>query len=509
MTHSTQHRNGTDDGASGPYGRPTSGHDAHDAYGRDPYGRAPYDGAPHDGAGAPSDRYAGTPTGGRPSDRGAGSPWPGGADDRGAAGRPGQGEGPAWYGGATPPPAAPGDGSPSGGRAPRDRRRPGWGALVAVGVVAALVGGGAAVGVGALAGPSSTSSTTAALAPSSSSSSSGSSSAPATTDAVDWQAVSRRVAPSVVAIQVASQTAQGEGSGVVLDDQGHVLTNYHVVNGAGSGAQMRVVLPDGRVYDDVTVVGQDAATDLAVIQIANPPSDLRPATLGDSSAVEVGQPVMAVGNPLGLSDTVTTGIVSALDRPVTTTQESTGQQSQQQLPFGFQQQQQAPPEQVVTNAIQTDAAINPGNSGGALVDAAGDVIGINSSIASTGQQAGSIGLGFAIPSNEAKRIATELIQDGAADHAWLGVTLTDTTATADGTTRLAAGIQSVTDGTPAADAGLRAGDAVTAIDGQPVEGAESLTAQLRERAPGTTVTLAVVRDGAQSSVQATLGTRED
>ncbi|GAA2034450.1 trypsin-like peptidase domain-containing protein [Pseudokineococcus marinus] len=501
MTHSTQHRHGTDDGASEPYGRPTPGHDAH---GRDPYGRVP-----DDRTGAPSDRYAGTPAGGRPTDGGAGSPWPGGTDDRGAAGRPGQGEGPAWYGGATPPPAAPGDGSPSGGRAPRDRRRPGWGALVAVGVVAALVGGGAAVGVGALAGPSSTSSTTAALAPSSSSSSSGSSSAPATTDAVDWQAVSSRVAPSVVAIQVASQTAQGEGSGVVLDDQGHVLTNYHVVNGAGSGAQMRVVLPDGRVYDDVTVVGQDAATDLAVIQIANPPSDLRPATLGDSSAVEVGQPVMAVGNPLGLSDTVTTGIVSALDRPVTTTQESTDQQSQQQLPFGFQQPQQAPPEQVVTNAIQTDAAINPGNSGGALVDAAGDVIGINSSIASTGQQAGSIGLGFAIPSNEAKRIATELIQDGAADHAWLGVTLTDTTATADGTTRLAAGIQSVTEGTPAADAGLRAGDAVTAVDGQPVEGAESLTAQLRERAPGTTVTLTVVRDGAQSSVQATLGTRQD
>jgi len=508
VTHPTQPRTG-DTGDLHP----------RDAYGRDLYGRT--DGPA--GAGAP--RYEGRPAGGGSTSswqRPQTSPWPsepratagagvtGGApaDGPGQAGAHGGEQPPAWYGGSTPPPQDPGAGAPAGGSRPSRHHRPGWGALVAVGLVAALVGGGAAVGVDALARDGGSTST-AALAPSSSSSSaSGSSGAPSTTGAVDWQSVSTTVAPSVVAIQVASSTASGEGSGIVLDDQGHILTNYHVVNGAGADAQMRVVLSDGRVYDDVTVVGQDAATDLAVVQIADPPADLPAATLGDSSAVEVGQPVMAVGNPLGLTDTVTTGIVSALDRPVTTTQE-TAQDQTQELPFGFQQQQQAPAEQVVTNAIQTDAAINPGNSGGALVDANGAVIGVNSSIASTGEASGSIGLGFAIPSNEAKRIADELISTGTADHAWLGVTLTDTTATADGTDRLAAGIQSVTSGTPAEDAGLQAGDAVTAVDGQPVDGAESLTAQLRERAPGTAVQLTVVRGGQQSTVTATLGTRDD
>ncbi|MEJ5946245.1 trypsin-like peptidase domain-containing protein [Pseudokineococcus basanitobsidens] len=485
---------------SGPWGAPGADTPSHHPAGPPAQGRyeGRYEGRP---AGAPHEGAAGQ-GGPWPSD-----PWAAPADERGQ-----QTTGPAWYGGAIPPPEPPA----GGGASPRPSRsrRPGWGALVAVGVVAALVGGAAAVGVDAL--TRDTTPTASALAPSSSSStsgSSGSSGATATTGAVDWQAVSKSVAPSVVAIQVQSSSAAGEGSGVVLDDQGHVLTNYHVVNGAGADAQMRVVLPDGRVYDQVKVVGEDAATDLAVIQITDPPADLTPATLGDSSAVTVGQPVMAIGNPLGLSDTVTTGIVSALDRPVTTTQETAQDQSQQQLPFGFAPQQQAPAEQVVTNAIQTDAAINPGNSGGALVDANGAVVGINSSIASTGSASGgtsgSIGLGFAIPSNEASRIAKELISSGTADHAWLGVTLTDTTATADGTTRLAAGIQDVTAGTPAADAGLRSGDAVTAVDGQPVEGAESLTAQLRERAPGTTVQLTVVRDGQQSTVSATLGTRAD
>jgi putative serine protease PepD len=383
---------------------------------------------------------------------------------------------------------------------------------VAVGLVAALVGGGGALGVGALTRDAGAA---AALAPSSSSSSSsGSAAAPqaVTTDAVDWQAVAGQVAPSVVAIQVVGSSGSGEGSGVVLDDSGHVLTNYHVVNGGGTPQQMRVVLSDGRVYDDISVVGEDAATDLAVLEIADAPSDLQAATFGSSAAVQPGQPVMAVGNPLGLSDTVTTGIVSAVDRPVTTTQESSGGQQQeglQGLPFGGQQQPQQQAEQVVTNAIQTDAAINPGNSGGALVDASGSVVGINSSIASTSESAGSIGLGFAIPADEATRIADELISNGTASHAWLGVSLSDTTATADGTSRLAAGVQDVTAGTPAADAGLQAGDAVTAVDGTPVDGAESLTAQLRERAPGTPVDLTVVRDGASQTVTATLGTRED
>ncbi|MEJ5912920.1 S1C family serine protease [Pseudokineococcus sp. 1T1Z-3] len=441
-------------------------------------------------------RYRGVPAGGTGQQRTGGAPWP--ADPWGApAGS--QAAGPAWYGASTPPPGSggqgPADPAPQPARPPRRNR----GTLVAVALVAALVGGGTALGVGAL--TQQTPATTTATAPSSSAAGGA---APAPVGAVDWPAVAGQVAPSVVAIQVASQSGSGEGSGVVLDAEGHVLTNYHVAAGAGADAQMRVVLADGRVFD-VEVVGEDAATDLAVLQVVDPPADLVPATFGESSAVEVGQPVMAVGNPLGLSDTVTTGIVSALDRPVTTTQVTAPESSTQ---LGFAPQQQAA-EQVVTNAIQTDAAVNPGNSGGPLVDANGAVIGINSSIASTGEQAGSIGLGFAIPSDEASRIASELIATGAAQHAWLGVSLTDTTATADGTTRLAAGVADVVASTPAEEAGLEAEDAVVAVDGQPVDGAESLTAQVRERAPGTEVELTVVRGGQEVSVPVTLGTRQE
>lgn len=417
-------------------------------------------------------------------------------------------EGQQWQHGAASYPAAAPAGQQAGGDPQHTRRgRPGWTSLAVVGLVAALVGGGGAIGIGTLVDDDSVA--TATLAPSSASSGSTSSQPPVVQDSatgVDWNKVATAVAPSTVTIEVQSSTAAGEGSGVILDTAGHILTNYHVVNGAGADAERRVILADGRVFD-VTVVGEDAATDLAVLQITDAPSDLQPATLGDSSAVVVGQPVMAVGNPLGLTDTVTTGIVSALNRPVTTQQE---QQEQQESPFpGFNQQQEpAQSEQVVTNAIQTDAAINPGNSGGALVDAGGAVIGINSSIASTGSQAGSIGLGFAIPIDEAKRIADELIQDGEAEHPVLGVTLSDATAEIDGVTRLGAGIQDVTGSSPAAEAGLKAGDVVTEVNGTPVSGAESLTALIRQQAPGSTVEVTVERDGKAQTVSATLASRE-
>jgi putative serine protease PepD len=313
--------------------------------------------------------------------------------------------------------------------------------------------------------------------------------------AVDWEAVASAVAPSVVTIQVQGQRAAGEGSGVVLDPDGSILTNNHVVAAAANGGEIRVVLSDGRVFSDVEIIGLDPTTDLAVVRIANPPADLTPATIGDSSKVVPGQPVMAVGNPLGLSDTVTTGIVSAVDRPVTTQGESF---------------ESGAAEPVVTNAIQTDAAINPGNSGGALVDATGSVIGINSSIASTGGgSAGNIGVGFAIPINEAKRIADELLADGTADHAVLGVSLQDGVVPVDGGERQAAVLVEVAAGMPAEQAGLAEGDAIVAVDGEAVTGAESLTAQIRERAPGTEVTLTVVRDGASREVAVTLGTRQD
>jgi len=305
----------------------------------------------------------------------------------------------------------------------------------------------------------------------------------------DWEAVTQAVAPSVVAIQVQTPQGGAEGSGVVIDDQGHVLTNNHVVSGAVDDT-VQVTLSDGRLFE-AKIVGLDPATDLAVVQLVDAPDDLRPATLGDSDDVSVGEAVLAVGNPLGLANTATTGIVSAVDRPVSASGEGGGTS-------------------VVTNAIQIDAAVNPGNSGGPLFDAQGRVIGITSSIASLssgGGQSGSIGLGFAIPVNLARSIGEQLIEDGTAEHAFLGVTLADATATADGVTRRGAEVQEITDGSPAAEAGVRSGDVVVAIDGHAVGGAESLTAFVRERAAGETSALTVVRDGKTIELDVTLATR--
>jgi len=302
----------------------------------------------------------------------------------------------------------------------------------------------------------------------------------------DWERVASSVQASVVAIAVQTAEGAGQGSGVIIDDSGNILTNDHVVGDATEDG-IEVTLTDGRLFA-AEIVGTDAATDLAVIQLQDAPDDLQPASLGDSADVRVGEPVMAVGNPLGLSNTVTTGIVSAVDRPVSTS-ESGGQ--------------------AVTNAIQIDAAINPGNSGGPLFDGEGLVIGITSSIATLSSQSGSIGLGFAIPSNLAEQIATQLIDDGTAEHAFLGVTLSDGTATADGVTRRGAVVQQVTAGSPAAEAGIQQGDVIVAIDDRPVAGAESLTAYVRELTSGSEVTLTVVRDGQTEEVDVTLATREE
>jgi putative serine protease PepD len=303
----------------------------------------------------------------------------------------------------------------------------------------------------------------------------------------DWQAVASAVQASVVAIQVTTSQGGAEGSGVIVDDAGHIVTNNHVVAGAQDD-KVQVTLTDGRIFT-ADVVGTDPTTDLAVIKLEDAPDDLSPATLGDSSEVTVGDPVMAVGNPLGLANTVTTGIVSALDRPVSTTESGS--------------------ETVVTNAIQIDAAVNPGNSGGPLFDAQGRVIGITSSIATTSSQSGSIGLGFAIPVSLADMIAGQLIEDGTAEHAFLGVGLSDGTATADGVTRSGAQVQSVTSGSPAADAGLQEGDVIVAIDGKAVAGAESLTGYVRAYASGAEVSLTLVRGGESQEVDVTLAVREE
>ncbi|KRE36204.1 trypsin [Janibacter sp. Soil728] len=316
----------------------------------------------------------------------------------------------------------------------------------------------------------------------------------------DWNAVTDAVAPSVVAITVKSGSSGGEGSGVIIDDKGHVLTNHHVVSGAGDNAKITVTLAGGATYA-ATVAGDDASTDLAVVTITDPPKDLRPITMGTSGGLDVGDPVMAVGNPLGLAGTVTTGIVSALNRPVTTSRS----EGQSQDPFA---QQQATP--VVTSAIQTSAAINPGNSGGALVDAAGRLVGINSSIATlggAGGQSGSIGIGFAIPIDEAQWIADQLIRDGRAQHALLGVTPSDGSATLGAATRSGAQVRKVSSGSAADKAGLLEGDLIVGVDGTDVRSAESLVGLIHAKRIGSTVSLSIIRGGEEQTIKATLGAK--
>ncbi len=300
----------------------------------------------------------------------------------------------------------------------------------------------------------------------------------------DWQAVTAAVRESVVALDVVTASGEGQGSGVVVDEEGHVLTNSHVVDGARS---VSVSLADGRLFE-AEVVGQDETTDLAVVRLLEPPADLAPATLGTSADLAVGQAVLAIGNPLGLDSTATTGIISALDRPVVT---------------------QSRTESVVTNAIQVDAAVNPGNSGGPLFDSRGEVIGITSSIASlSGGRSGSIGLGFAIPVDQAADVAQQLIADGVAEHAFLGVALSDTTVEVDGVSRAGALVERVEEGSPAAEAGIERGDVVTAVDGRAVDGAAALTGYVRQYSSGETAVLTVARDGAATEREVTLATRQ-
>jgi putative serine protease PepD len=277
-----------------------------------------------------------------------------------------------------------------------------------------------------------------------------------------------------------------------------VLTNNHVVGAATGQGAISVTLADGRTYA-ASIVGTDPSTDLAVIKLASAPSDLTPISIGDSTVLKVGDPVMAVGNPLGLSGTVTTGIVSALNRPVSTSEASPS-------PDG-----QTSSDTVVTNAIQTSAAINPGNSGGALVNAKGELVGINSSIASLGAsegtQGGNIGIGFAIPVKEAQSIAAQLIKTGQAEHAFLGVSAKDTTVKDGSAQRAGAQVASVSDATPAAQAGIKTGDVIIAVNGQPVDSSTALVGQIRAMTAGDKATVTLIRDGARQDVQVTLAVK--
>ncbi|GAA3804978.1 hypothetical protein GCM10022226_26090 [Sphaerisporangium flaviroseum] len=312
--------------------------------------------------------------------------------------------------------------------------------------------------------------------------------------------VARAVQPSVVSITVTSGSGEAEGSGVVLSSDGLILTNNHVVAQAGQGAKVQVKFSDGKSAT-ATIVGTDPATDLAVVRAENV-SGLTKATLGDSDKLRVGDAVLAIGSPLGLEGSVTAGIVSALDRTLTVGEQP---QQQQQLPPGWGrgglgqgQSQEQSGGTTIGGAIQTDAAINPGNSGGALVNASGQVVGVNSAIATNGGD-GNIGVGFAIPINTARQVADQLIKSGKATHAFLGVSLADATGDAEG-----ALIGTVQSGSPADQAGLKAGDLITQINGKPVAGADTVVGAVRGYGPGTKMTLTYVRGGSTSTVTVTL-----
>ena len=386
---------------------------------------------------------------------------------------------------------APGGYPAAGGPAPKKRSRAGLltTGVLAVAVVSAVIGGATATVVHsehqAADGPAAAGTGTAPTQH-----------AAANVPEGSVEKVAAKVVPSVVMLETDLGRASEEGSGIILSSDGMILTNNHVVGAAAKaeergrgGPKTTVTFPDGRTAP-FTVVGTDPSSDIAVVRVEDV-AGLTPITLGSSADLRVGQDVVAVGSPLGLEGTVTTGIVSALNRPVSASGDSGNQNT-------------------VLDAIQTDAAINPGNSGGALVNMNGDLVGINSAIATLGgdsgdMQTGSIGLGFAIPVDQAKRIADELINtpNHTATHASLGVRVTSD--------RNAHGarIVEVVDGQAAAKAGVPDGVTVIKLDDRPIGGADALVAAVRSKPPGEVVSLTYLDpDDEKKTVQVTLGTAE-
>ncbi len=360
----------------------------------------------------------------------------------------------------------------------RPRRRPGWGALVGTAAAAALVAG----GVGGLGGAwlansgafdlGRTSYEAPKPGPAAQSRPSGS-----------VASVAANALPSVVTIKVATDNGSATGSGWVFDDQGHLVTNNHVVEGANGGT-VDLLLSNGK-HVKATVIGQDSSYDLAALKVTD--VDLKPLPIGSSAQLVVGDPVIAMGAPLGLESTVTTGIISALNRPVSA---GDGQNTS------------------FINAIQTDAAINPGNSGGPLLNMSGQVVGINSAIARLPSQGGtdtggSIGLGFAIPSDQVRRTVEQLIRYGKAEHPVIGVRL-DTQYDGEGVKIASSGSVPVTPGGPADEAGLKAGDVIVAFDGRPMTDPDELIVAIRARAVGEEVTLKVRRGSQEFDAKMTL-----
>lgn len=479
----------------------------HGAQHGSPYG-SPYD-SPYDSPygssyGSPYDSSYGSAYG---SDHGGSSP-----DPHGYGQRPTE---PAF---AAPQAAGP----PSGGHDDRGSRRPatvGLGALAAGVVVASLLGGGVGAGTVALLSDQPTVQT------------SGSTGEGVTINdpesATAVTAAAAKASPSVTTLQVSAGGQGGSGSGIILDDEGHILTNTHVVTlgGAASDPQISVRLNDGSTRS-AQVVGTDPASDLAVIKVDDP-SGLQPAELGSSGDLNVGDQSVAIGAPLGLSGTVTDGIISAKERTISVASSATPEESESDAPQQQEQEQQegegfefyfpdmedrSAQSQIHLNVLQTDAAINHGNSGGALVDGEGRIIGVNVAIASggggstTGQSSGNIGVGFAIPIDYAQRVAEELIADGEVSHGLLGVTVgpsqdqTQQQAATAGAT-----VQEVASESPAAEAELQSGDVITGVDDRSIQDSTDLTATIREYPADSDVTITYRRGGEEQQADVTLG----
>ncbi|ABK53365.1 peptidase S1 and S6, chymotrypsin/Hap [Acidothermus cellulolyticus 11B] len=438
----------------------------------------------------------------------SGASWPSPAGSRPSSGevQPPAGEGtdpltttiPLDVPAPTPPAAGfppAGDVAPAGGFPPPESsgRRRIW-PIVVVAVLLALVAGG---GSGAVVGRYVARHTTTASPSSTVSSTTGNSATSSTAPTVppapagSIAAVAKQLLPSVVSIIVTTDQGGDEGTGIVLSSDGYILTNNHVVEAAAGGGIVAVTTADGRSMR-ARIVGRDPTSDLAVIQAVGV-TNLQPAAIGDDRTLQVGQQVIAIGSPLGLSNTVTAGIVSALNRPVCTQNCSGGGTTP-----------------TVLDAIQTDAAINPGNSGGPLVDMAGRVVGVNTAIATLDQQpfgggqSGNIGVGFAIPISEAMRVVKELEATGHATHAVLGVGVRDSV---DPTLQTPNGclVVSVTAGGPADRAGVRVGDVIVQFGDRTIRDSDSLIAATHAAVPNSTVTIGFVRNGSRHTTQVTLG----
>ncbi|MFJ7075191.1 S1C family serine protease [Streptomyces sp. NPDC098781] len=365
----------------------------------------------------------------------------------------------------------------------------GRGGLLAAVLIAALVAGGLGGGLGYTLAKNddNTSSTTVSASDSGGS---------LKRDPATVAGVAGKALPSTVTIQAESSSGEGgTGTGFVFDTEGHIVTNNHVVAEAVDGGKLTATFPNGKKYD-AEVVGHAQGYDVAVIKLKSAPSDLKPLTLGDSDKVAVGDSTIAIGAPFGLSNTVTTGIISAKNRPVASS-DGTGSNAS------------------YMSALQTDASINPGNSGGPLLDAQGNVIGINSAIQSAANglggtsQSGSIGLGFAIPINQAKYVAQQLIKTGKPVYAKIGasVSLEDTSDGAKITEQGASGSDAVEAGGPAADAGLKPGDVITQLDDRVIDSGPTLIGEIWTHQPGDKVTITYERDGKSRTVELTLGAR--